>query len=84
MDNTLKTALNYANSISDSTIKKLLYDLISLVEYYQERDRASDAKLDVCRKLNANYRDHLIKLIRDNEEIDSKLQTLSDTNFGSL
>ena len=84
MDQAIKNAINYVASNDDPKVSKIIHDLIDLVNYYHERDAVSDAKLELCRKLNSNYREHVVKLIRDSEQIDSKLQTLADTNFGML
>jgi hypothetical protein len=62
----------------------IIHQLLHYIEYLEERDVASESRIGVLKQLNSRYRDHVVQLIHDSDNLKSDLIIMSESNFAKL
>ncbi len=61
-----------------------LYQLIEYIKYLQEQDETNESRIEVLKNLNSKYREHVIQLITDTDELKDDLKFMTESNFANL
>jgi hypothetical protein len=62
----------------------VLEQLIEVIGYLREQDKANETRIALIKNLNEQYRNHVIKLIDDTNYLKIALEHLTESNYGKL